>query len=199
MNSKCTQKRSRSHEEFYSLVRKQTSSQLVARKLVIFAQNDPMEEMLNTLPQRGKLEWIGLRPKKRAPLQEVGEALLTVEEGLAGDHYAGESGKRQLTLIQAEHLQTVARLLGREEGISPQLTRRNLVVSGINLLAFAERQFQIGEEVILEMTGKCHPCSRMEKNLGAGGYNAMRGHGGITARVIRGGVIRLGDAVSLVL
>ncbi len=156
-----------------------------------------MREMLDTLPQKGKLEWIGLRPQKRAPLQEVTEATLSLEEGLLGDHYAGESRKRQVTLIQAEHLAVVARLLERES-ISPQRTRRNLVISGINLLAFAERQFRIGEEVVLEMTGKCHPCSRMEENLGPGGYNAMRGHGGITARVVRAGIIRLGDEVSLV-
>ena len=82
--------------------------------------------------------------------------------------------------------------------IDPQWTRRNLVVSGINLLAFNNKQFQIGEDLVLEMTGYCHPCTRMEENLGAGGYNAMRGHGGITAKVIRSGVISLGDEVSLV-
>ena len=78
--------------------------------------------------------------------------------------------------------------------VEPQLLRRNIVVSGINLLALKDKQFRLGE-VLLEYSGACHPCSKMEAALGAGGYNAMRGHGGITARVIEAGTAQLGDAV----
>jgi len=154
-----------------------------------------MQDLLNTLPQVGRVDWIGIRPERRADLRTVSEIAVSEEEGLIGDHYSGRNKKRQVTLIQTEHLAGVAAILGRQ-GIDPGLTRRNIVVSGINLLAFSERQFRIGE-VVLEMTGLCHPCSRMEENLGPGGYNAMRGHGGITARVVQGGTIREGDEVAL--
>ena len=77
------------------------------------------------------------------------------------------------------------------------MTRRNIVVSGINLIALKNMKFQIGNDVILEMTGACHPCSQMETNFGEGGYNAMRGHGGITAMVIQGGEVKIGDSIQL--
>ena len=154
-----------------------------------------MSELLNSIPQIGKIEWIGLRSARRVELTEVEEAIITKENGLEGDRYSSKNGKRQVTLIQAEHLQAVGTLLGKEEAISPFLTRRNIVVSGLNLLALKDKQFRLGEEVILEGTGYCHPCSRMEENLGAGGYNAMRGHGGITARVVQGGIVKKGAIV----
>ena len=154
-----------------------------------------MKDLLQSIPYPGKIEWIGLRPEKRGTIEAVPSARLTPEEGLAGDHYSGRSGQRQVTLIQAEHLPVVAAILRKSEA-DPALARRNIAVSGINLLALKGQQFRLGE-ALLEYTGECHPCSRMEQNFGPGGYNAMRGHGGITARVIRGGTISVGDAVSL--
>ncbi len=154
-----------------------------------------LKELTNILPQKGKVDWIGLRPSKRAELSSVKDVKVDLEQGLIGDHYGKAGGNRQVTLIQAEHLETVAKIL-QTDTIDPGLTRRNIVVSGINLLALKDQHFQIGE-VILEMTGFCYPCSRMEENLGPGGYNAMRGHGGILAKVIQGGTIRVGDAVGL--
>lgn len=154
-----------------------------------------LKELINTMPQIGKVEWIGLRSKHKAPVENVQQVLVTPENGLAGDHYSKNGGNRQVTLLQAEHLEAMANIL-KLDTIDPALMRRNILVSGINLQAFADRQFQIGE-VVLQMTGICHPCSQMEQNLVSGAYNAMRGHGGITAKVIQGGTIRVGDAVEL--
>ncbi len=150
-------------------------------------------ELLAHIPQTGRLEWIGLSPARWAPIEVVQHALVQTNVGLAGDYHARAGSKRQITLLQFEHLNVVAALMKRGS-LAAELLRRNLLVSGINLLALKDRQFSIGE-VILEGTGQCHPCSRMEQNLGSGGYNALRGHGGITARVISGGELHVGDPV----
>lgn len=152
--------------------------------------------MLRTFPREGRLEWIGLSPARKAPIEVVSEAHCALRTGLEGDRHAlGGRGKRQVTLIQAEHFPVISALVGREVG--PADVRRNLMVSGINVWALKDRVFRIGD-VVLKGTGPCAPCNRMEANLGPGGYNAMRGHGGITASVVEAGVLRVGDAVVFV-
>ena len=156
---------------------------------------DIIGELTSKFPHSGRLEWIGLSPGRCAPIEAVESAVVYPGTGLEGDHHATSGrSQRQVTLIQAEHLRIVAALLGRDT-VPPELLRRNLVVSGINVLALKERRFRVGE-VLLEGSGPCAPCSRMEWNLGAGGYNAMRGHGGITAVVLEGGTVRVGDIVA---
>jgi MOSC domain-containing protein YiiM len=154
-----------------------------------------LAKLMSRFPRAGRVEWIGLRPERRAPLASVGEAEAIAGYGLAGDHYASKSnGKRQVTLIQAEHLEAVAKLLDRGD-VQPGLVRRNIVVSGINLYALRNGRFRIGD-VLLEGSGPCEPCSRMEEVLGEGGYNAMRGHGGITARILEAGALVVGADVT---
>ncbi|MET0581997.1 MAG: MOSC domain-containing protein [Pseudoxanthomonas sp.] len=148
--------------------------------------------LMATLPQVGKVQWIGLRPARDKWMNTVESAEAVTGGGLRGDRYKGGNGKRGITLIQAEHLPAIAALTGRE--IEPALLRRNVVVSGIPLIALKDRQFRIGE-VVLQGTQSCDPCSRMETALGAGGYNAMRGMGGLCARIVSGGNFRIGDKV----
>ena len=156
---------------------------------------ETIQTLLNSLPQVGRLDWIGLRSERLGQIHVVDKATIVAERGISGDHYfEGRPGsKRQVTLIQLEHLAAVASMLHRDT-VSPEMLRRNLVVSGINLLALKGKRFLVGE-VLLEFSGPCEPCSRMESVLGPGGYNAMRGHGGITAKVIEGGTIHVGDEV----
>jgi len=143
-----------------------------------------LRELTTCFPHAGRVESIYLRPQRRCEVVAVESAMTIAACGLEGDHYAQPSrgrvagGSRQVTLIQAEHLPVVAALTGQAR-IDAALLRRNLVVS----------------EVVLEMTGHCDPCSRMEAVLGSGGYNAMRGHGGMKARILVGGMIAVNDAV----
>lgn len=155
-----------------------------------------LEDLLNTMPQVGRVCWIGLRPERRAAMVSVERVNASCESGLQGDRYQGRSGKRQVSLIQQEHLPVIASCCGLSQ-VAPQALRRNIVVSGINLLALKNRIIRIGQ-VRLQITGLCHPCSRMEETLGPGGYNAVRGHGGINARVLTNGEIRVGDEVMMV-
>ena len=155
--------------------------------------SNSLQDLFNTLPQVGQIKWIGIRPERKAPMIKLDSVDAIAGKGLTGDRYASKNGKRQVTLIQGEHLLAIASLLGRES-VEPDLLRRNLVVTGINLLALKDKQFQVGS-ALLEYTGLCHPCSAMETNFGAGGYNAVRGHGGITARILESGEIKIGDDV----
>lgn len=157
--------------------------------------DSPLARLFDAPMAPGRLEWIGLRPARRAPVLAVSEAMAVPGLGLEGDRWRGAvTGGRQVTLVAAEHLAAIAGFLGRAL-LPPEVLRRNLVISGVNLLALKGRRFRLGEAV-LECSGECHPCSRMEEVLGPGGYNAVRGHGGITARVVAPGVIRLGDALT---
>ena len=151
-----------------------------------------LAKLMATLPRAGRVEWIGLRPARDKAMIEVQSVEAVTKRSLQGDRYDGGSGKRGVTLIQAEHLPAIAALAGRE--VVPALLRRNLVVSGIPLIALKQRRFRIGE-VVLEGTAPCDPCSRMETALGAGGYNAMRGMGGLCARIVSGGSFSIGDEV----
>lgn len=143
----------------------------------------------------GKIEWIGLRPERKQPLTSV-ESVMIHFTGLDGDRRS-TPGKRAVTLIQAEHLPVIAALCECDDAtIAPHRLRRNIVVSGIPLVALRKVMFKIGGATLMG-SGLCAPCSRMETELGYGGYNAMRGHGGICAEVVEEGPIVLGDTVTI--
>ena len=171
-------------------------------------QATDLRALTRRFAQAGALQAIALRPGRGQPAQAVHSAEAHAGQGLVGDRgyrAAGPgNGKRQVTLIQAEHLPVIAALAGGRwaaDGLDARLLRRNLVVAGLNLLAarslFKDQPLllRLGAQVVLEVTGPCEPCSKMEALLGSGGYNAMRGHGGVTARVLQGGWLAVGDAV----
>ena len=155
----------------------------------------PLQELIAHVPQQGRVRWIGVRPESRGAMVELEAVEARREAGLTGDHARpGPRNARQVTLIQWEHLAVISALLGRapQQPVQAQDLRRNLVISGINLFSLKGRRFRIGQ-AIFETTGWCQPCARLEQRLGLGTFQAVRGHGGITARVIHSGIIRVDD------
>jgi len=154
----------------------------------------PLGQLLAGPVREGEVAWIGVRRERRAPVTPLESATLVAGRGILGDHYRTQrNGPRQVTLVAAEDLAAMASFLGVDE-VRPEQLRRNIVTRGVNLLALKDRRFRIGA-ALLETSGECAPCRVMEITLGAGGYNAARGRGGITARVIEGSEVRIGDPV----
>ena len=145
----------------------------------------------------GRVETIVVRgaPREAARRIDATRALagIGLSEDRLGQRGEPELSTRQVTLIQHEHLPVIA-ALAAVTAVDVAALRRNLVISGINLIALKNARVRVGD-ALLEIVGPCHPCSRMEEAVGLGGYAAMRGHGGMTARVLEEGIIRVGDEV----
>ena len=143
------------------------------------------------------IEWIGVRPRRREPLMAATEAEAVADLGLRGDHRMTKTpgSGRQVTFISREFVTQIEQHLGKN-GLDPAVLRRNIVVSGINLNALRRQQFWFGE-ALFEATQLCHPCARMEAELGPGGVVAMMGYGGLCAKVLQTGQIAIGDSLRL--
>lgn len=152
----------------------------------------PLGEMMARHAAAGQVQCIYTRAQRRETVSSVTDVDVT-EDGLVGDH--GRKGKRAVTLFQTEHLAVIAALLGQEVSDARPL-RRNLVVSGINLVALRGREISVGT-CRLFVHGPCPPCSRMEETFGPGGYSAVRGHGGVYAEVTHHGHVAIGSTVLL--
>jgi len=129
------------------------------------AQARLLEHLCQSLPE-GRLEWIGLRSKRRSTVEVVESAQAVEGQGLDGDHRMTKTpgSARQVTLISREFIEAICRHTG-DASIDPALLRRNLVISGMNMNLLRHQRLQIGD-ALLETTALCHPCSRMNEALG---------------------------------
>ncbi len=144
--------------------------------------------------QRGRLEGIAVKPVKKEPLIEKDEILIGREFGLQGDA-RGRPGARQVTVISLEAWQAALEDIGQ---VLPWTMRRaNLLVSGIKLEEMIGHNLTNGD-CVLQITGETEPCSRMD-GIWPGLQKALAAEwrGGATTRVMRDGLVRVGDAVSL--
>ena len=144
----------------------------------------------------GKLEWIGVRPADRDSIVVLSSAKALANYGLEGDKSGRkQGGKRQVTITCVENITYLKKYTTRSE-LSPGDFRRNLLVSGLNLNKLKYKKFYIGD-VLFEGTGDCTPCKKMNKVLDKGTFRSMDGKGGITATILVGGTLLLGDKVNL--
>jgi hypothetical protein len=148
------------------------------------------------------IEAIHVAPRASAPMQSLEQVEAVADTGLVADRYlAGigfyscrptSPGARQVTLFEAEVLE---RLL-REHGITLKAAehRRNLTTRGVRLGELLGQRFRVGE-VLLEGVKDCPPCEHLEGLVGKPVMRPLVNSGGLRARILEGGTIRVGDAI----
>ena len=149
----------------------------------------------------GRLAGIARHGRPRGPMEVLDTVAVTIDGGLAGDFRGsvkpGGKRRRQVTLIEAGDWDAAMRDTGHD--LPWQERRANLLVDGFDLPQVAGARIAIGETVVLEITGECDPCHRMEE-IAEGLKAALEPdwRGGALARVIEGGEIRTGDAIRVI-
>jgi MOSC domain-containing protein YiiM len=148
----------------------------------------------------GEVVSIHIAPEEGAPTTPVDEIRAVVGHGLEGDRYhklAGtfskkEGPQREVTLIEYEALEAMA----RDYDIKFELgdSRRNIVTRGVPLNHLIDREFEVGEAVFRGIK-LCDPCGYLEKMTQSGVRKGLANRGGLNAQIVSGGTIRPGDAV----
>lgn len=141
------------------------------------------------------IQSIIIRPEKRGNVQHVSVAKI-LQDGIEGDHYSKPEGHRHVTLVAADALATVSAIVGFQ-GDSHAACRRNVCVDRLPEGDLVGKQISLGHDAMVEVTGYCTPCNRMNENFGSGAVEAFSGRAGWTAKVIREGEIVLGDPVEV--
>jgi MOSC domain-containing protein YiiM len=140
----------------------------------------------------GEVVSIHIVHQRHGAAEAVERATVQTNYGLQGDWRSRWNRGGQLTLIEAEVLTEVERLLGAP--IPPGASRRQVVVRGVRLNDLIGQRIRIGE-VGLFVETPCDPCSRMEETIGDGAQKALEGRGGVRCFILAGGELRVGDAI----
>ena len=127
-------------------------------------------------------------PAHRAPMQPVAAAQAVADFGLEEDRHARAGRRRQVLLVEKETLDAL--------GLAPGIVRENITTQGANLMGLAPgRRLRLGRDVVLEITGTCDPCRRLDE-VRDGLSQEIADRRGVNARVVAGGSIRVGDSIA---
>lgn len=141
-----------------------------------------------------KLLGIAMKQKKRAPMQTMDSAHISLDKGVEND-FRGKPSRRQVTLMSLKAWQAANEILNKD---LPWTTRRaNLLVDELELENTTGQTITIGAVELL-ITQETDPCERMQE-AAEGLFDALKDHwrGGVCCRVISEGLITLGDDVVL--
>lgn len=137
----------------------------------------------------GKVEHVFVCLVHRFPMREVAEAELIVDKGLKGCIHGKPGSKRQVLLMAAESMEA--------SQLEPGTVKENFTTRGLDHSRIsAGRMLRIGEAV-LEATGPCEPCYRMDE-IRNGLKAELRGRRGWLFRVIQGGKVQRGDDIEFI-
>ena len=151
---------------------------------------------------KGVVEGIFVTGEGSAAMQRV-EEVRTIEGcGIEGDRYCEGTGfwtrygdVCQVTLIEGEDLDYIEGELGIR--VKDGQHRRNIITRGIKLTDLRrKRRFRVGE-ALLEFDRSRPPCRHVQDLSEPGMTRALKGRGGICARVIRAGRIRAQDTIEV--
>ena len=151
---------------------------------------------------QGVLMSIHTSPEAGAPMHTHREAKALEGQGLEGDRYAlgkgtyskGDAPEREVTLIESEVLEAVAR--ETRIALFPHEVRRNLLTRGVRLNDLVGKTFHVGS-VQLEGVRLCPPCDYLEKVTGKAVKAPLEDRGGLRCRVVQGGLMRVGDTIQV--
>ena len=126
----------------------------------------------------------------RDPMKSVESARRVENYGIEGDRHAVSEGVRTKRQVLLTDVETLAKF-----GLSRGDIRENITLSGIEIHSLNEGdRVSLGGEAVVEITGHCAPCARMDE-IRDGLRVALEGQRGMLATVISGGEGSVGDEV----
>jgi len=122
-------------------------------------------------------------------IQPVDTVECVAGRGLVGDRYFDhkENFKGQITFFDWAVYEMIRRDFKRPN-LDPSVFRRNVLTSGIDLNALVGERFTL-QGVEFEGSEECAPCFWMDEAVAPGVEAALKGRGGLRARILSGGVL----------
>ncbi len=132
--------------------------------------------------------------KRNAAAEPCNHVTVRSNFGIVGDYRSDKFQIGQITLVEAEIIDTMSHKLGYD--IPDGASRRQIMVKGIMLNELIGRNLRMGQ-ILVRVEDKCNPCKNMETKIGPGAKDAMNDKGGIRCRIIEGGDLHVGDKITV--